>query len=107
LLNSIPLTNLSFRDASAQDVSLALFVKRIDSNALEFDWSTVSEFENFNLVTVESLINLYSLEQSQIFRLLDVIAPEVGLKNIDAKCKLLTKTYTFIKRQLKVQIHPP
>ena len=64
-----------FRSYSSQDILLAKYVSAIVDITCDFDWENVPKFANFDKVTVGSLVNLYSLQQKDIVRLVKKIAP--------------------------------
>ena len=66
---------LYFRSDSSQDILLANYISIIKDTPSDFDWGNIPKFANFNKVTVGSLVNLYRLDQKDIVRLVEKIAP--------------------------------
>jgi hypothetical protein len=80
-----------FRSDSSQDILLAKYVSAIVDITCVFDWENVPKFASFDKVTVGSLINLCSLQQKDIARLVKKNAPGQPPRSIDNKAKTIEK----------------
>ena len=65
----------------------------------DFDWENLPEFANFDMVTVGSLVNLHRLDQHDIIRLVENLAPGHSATGIDYKANQLTKDYCAVKKR--------